>query len=82
MDSKDIIDLKIEKTLYPLFGNLSEIIVETNRRKIDKNGLDEKEYARAISEEIRKFIKKFAGEELANKTYQELAKSLKFEMGE
>ncbi len=82
MDSKDIIDLKIEKTLYPLFGNLSEIIVETNRRKIDKNGLDEKEYARAISEEIRKFIEKFAGEELANKTYQELAKSLKFEMGE
>ncbi len=82
MDSKDIIDLKIEKTLYPLFGNLSEIIVETNRRKIDKNRLDEKEYARAISEEIRKFIEKFAGEELANKTYQELAKSLKFEMGE
>ncbi len=82
MDSKDIIDLKIEKTLYPLFGNLSEIIVETNKRKIDRMDLNEKEYAKIMSEEIKKFIEKFAGEELADRTYRELVKSLKFETGE
>ena len=82
MDSKDLIDLKIEKTLYPIFGNLSEIIVEVSKKKINRNDLEEKEYAKIMSEEIKKFIERFAGEELANKTYNELLNSLKFEIGE
>jgi len=82
MDSKDLIDLKIEKTLYPLFGNLSEIIVEVSKKKVNRNGLDEKEYAKIMSDEIKRFIERFAGEELADKTYKELLNSLKFEIGE
>ena len=82
MDSKDLIDLKIEKTLYPTFGNLSEIIVEVSKKKINRNDLGEKEYARIMSKEIKKFIEKFVGEELADKTYKELLNSLKFEVGE
>ncbi len=82
MDSKDLIDLKIEKTLYPFFGNLSEIIVEVNKKKVNRDGLEDKEYAKLMSDEIKKFVERFAGEELADKTYRELLNSLKFEVGE
>jgi len=82
MQPKDLIDLKIEKTLYPLFGNLSEIIVEVNKKKISNKNIDDKEYAILLIQEIKKFIDKFAGEEMADKTYKELLRSFKFETGE
>jgi len=81
MQEKNLVDVKMEKALYPVFGNLSEIIVAVNKKKISTQGLNDEEYAKVLEEQIIEFIKKFAGEEMAERTKKELLKNFKIKEG-
>jgi hypothetical protein len=81
MESKTIIDIKMEKALYPIFGNLSEIIVAVNKKKIKGRSMSEDEYAKALEREVLQFIRRFAGDEMAKRTEEELLKNFKIKEG-
>ncbi len=81
MQEKNLVDVKMEKALYPVFGNLSEIIVAVNKKKIQVEKISEDEYAEILKRQVIEFIKKFAGEDMAKRTEEELLKNFKIRGG-